>query len=164
MGCIRKLVSDLFGKRLKNLVESNFEQVEMNVAFETSKTIGSYFPFKDNVKKKESESYVVYKLACKVCNECYIGKTARILAHRMKEHGTVGSESACQKHVESDEGHYFDFRDVEIVDRAETDFKLKVKELLHILRQKPSLNTQLNSQSSYNIKTLIIRAYPSSKT
>ena len=154
----------MFGKRLKNLVESNFEQVEINVAFETSKTIGSYFPFKDNVKKKESESYVVYKLACKVCNECYIGKTARILAHRMKEHGTVGSESACQKHVESNEGHYFDFNDVEIVDRAETDFKLKVKELLHILRQKPSLNTQLNSQSSYNIKTLIIRAYPSSKT
>jgi len=33
-------------------------------------------------------------------------------------------------------------------------------ELLHILKRKPELNKQLNSQSNYDIKTLIIAAYP----
>jgi hypothetical protein len=44
--------------------------------------------------------------------------------------------------------------------KASTDFKLRMKELLHILKRKPELNKQLNSQSNYDIKTLIIAAYP----
>ena len=39
-------------------------------------------------------------------------------------------------------------------------FKLRMKELLHILKEQPELNKQLNSQSDYEIKTLIIQAYP----
>jgi hypothetical protein len=35
-----------------------------------------------------------------------------------------------------------------------------MKELLHILKEQPELNQQLNSQSDYKIKTLIIQAYP----
>ena len=34
-----------------------------------------------------------------------------------------------------------------------------MKELLHILQEKPELNKQLNSQSDYELKTLIIQAY-----
>jgi hypothetical protein len=40
------------------------------------------------------------------------------------------------------------------------DFKLRTKELLHILKRKPKLNKQLNSQSNFDIKTLISAAYP----
>jgi hypothetical protein len=35
-----------------------------------------------------------------------------------------------------------------------------MKELLHILKEQPELNKQLNSQSNYEIKILIIQAYP----
>jgi hypothetical protein len=48
----------------------------------------------------------------------------------------------------------------QIIDKASTDFKLRMKELLHILKRKPELNKQLNSQSNYDIKTLIFAAYP----
>ena len=41
-----------------------------------------------------------------------------------------------------------------------TDYKLRCKELLHILEQDPTLNKQLGSQSSYDIKTIIIKAHP----
>ena len=34
-----------------------------------------------------------------------------------------------------------------------------MKELLHILIEQPELNKQLNSQSDYEIKTLIFQAY-----
>jgi hypothetical protein len=56
-----------------------------------------------------------------------------------------------------------DYENIEIIDKASTDFKLRMirdKELLHILKRKPELNKQLNSQSNYDIKTLIIAAYP----
>jgi hypothetical protein len=35
-----------------------------------------------------------------------------------------------------------------------------MKELLDILKEQPELKKQLNSQSGYEIKTLIIQAYP----
>jgi hypothetical protein len=36
-------------------------------------------------KKKTSQSLVVYKINCKTCNVDYIGKTERILVHRLKK-------------------------------------------------------------------------------
>ena len=50
---------------------------------------------------------------------------------------------------------------IQVIDRASSNFKLRMKELLHILKEQPELNKQLNSQSDYEIKTLIIiQAYP----
>ncbi len=48
---------------------------------------------------------------------------------------------------------------IEFVDRANNNMKLQIKELLHILKQKPSLNKHLNSQSNFDIKTIIVKAY-----
>jgi hypothetical protein len=70
--------------RLKSLVEESFSQVDFNVAFKSPKTIDSLFPFKDQIKEKTSQSLVVYKINRKTCNVDYIGKTERILVHRLK--------------------------------------------------------------------------------
>ena len=72
-----------FGIRLKKLVKVNYPQVEFNVAFKAPKTIGELFPFKDNVKNTEDKSLVVYKIKCKECGAEYIGKTERMLCHRI---------------------------------------------------------------------------------
>ncbi len=53
-----------------------------------------------------------------------------------------------------------DYDNVEIIDHADNATKLDVKELLHILKTKPEINRQLGSQSSYEIKTILIQAYP----
>ena len=66
------------------------------------------FPSADQIKEKTSQSLVVYKINCKTCNVDYIGKTEKILVHRLKENQTQ----------------------------------------------------QLNSQSDYVIKTVIIQACP----
>ena len=52
-----------------------------------------------------------------------------------------------------------DYENIQVIDRASSNFKLRMKELLHILKEQPELNKQLNSQSDYEIKTLIIQAY-----
>jgi len=48
---------------------------------------------------------------------------------------------------------------IEVIDRASSDFKLRMKELLHIFKSKPTLNKQMNAQSKKEIKTLIIQEY-----
>ncbi|CAF0999626.1 unnamed protein product [Brachionus calyciflorus] len=148
---------EYFARRLKKLVVSNFTLVNFNVAYQTPKTISIHFPFKDNIKKNEDKSLVVYNIKCKNCEANYIGKCKRILSYRISEH-KKSSESSCCQH-ESSTGHTMDYDNIEIIDKAGTDMKLRIKELLHILKRKPSLNKQLNSQSNYEIKTLIIQAY-----
>jgi len=147
-----------FSFRLKNLVDSNFNDLDFNVAFKTPRTIGNLFPYKDRIQHNEEKSMLVYKIACKNCEATYIGKTARILSHRINEH-KLGSSSACRQHIQAHPDHCMDYENIEIIDTADNDLKLRIKELLHILKKKPSLNKQLNSQSDFDIKTLIIQAY-----
>jgi hypothetical protein len=94
-------VREDFAVRIKSLVEESYSQVDFNVAFKSPKTIGSLFTFKDQTKV----SLVVYvKINCKTCNVDYIGKTERILVHRLKEHQKkkkqTTNKSACYEHIE----------------------------------------------------------------
>ncbi len=91
-----------------------------------------------------------------------IGKTERILIYRISEHSNKNN-SACYKHTIDNKGHQMDYDNIKPSDRARNDFKLRMKELLHILKTKPELNKQLNSQSQYEIKTMIITAYEQHK-
>ncbi len=59
-----------------------------NVAFKTPRTIGHLFPYKDRIQHNEEKSMLVYKkftFTCKNCESTYIGKTARIRSHSIKE-------------------------------------------------------------------------------
>ena len=133
-----------FPKRLTELVSvrrlPNYPQVEFNVAFKTPSQVDRYFPFKDNVKRVEHRSMVVYKIKCsnENCGATYIGKTCRILGHRLSEHRKQSS-SACHQH-DQQQGHRMAYDEVEVIDKAESNQKLEIKELLHIIREKPSLN------------------------
>jgi len=148
-----------FAIRLKNLVTNNFADLDFNVAFQTPRTVGHLFPFKDRVQLTEEKSLVIYKINCKDCDATYIGKTIRILMHRVNEH-KLGSSSACRQHMQANPSHTMDYDNIEVIDQAANDLKLRIKELLHILRRKPSLNKQLNAQSDFDIKTFLIQAYP----
>jgi predicted GIY-YIG superfamily endonuclease len=150
---------DEFASRYKKLVESNFEQVEFNVAFQAPMTIGKLFPFKDRIANTTDRSMVVYNIKCLNCEAEYIGETTRILRRRIAEHraNTASNKSACKEH-EVLTGHKMNYDGALILDSADTDKKLEVKEALHILKKKPSLNKQLNSQSDFALKLLTIKA------
>ena len=77
-----------FAKKLQHLVKEHYLQVDFNVAFKTPDEIGKHFPYKDNIGTNEGRSLVVYRIKCKQegCNASYIGKTERILQHRIDEH------------------------------------------------------------------------------
>jgi hypothetical protein len=156
--------AESFAKRLKGLVNTYYPQVDFNVAFKTPDEVGKHFPYKDSIKTRECRSSVIYKINCEHdgCGASYIGKTFRILCHRLKEHKTL-ADSACRQHELEHPGHHMGYDNVEIIDSSESNAKLLCKEFLHIVHRKPSLNKQHGVESKYNISnTLIIAAYSQS--
>ena len=84
---------------------------------------------------------VIYKIECKTCKQFYIGKSKRILQHRINEHNHPDKDSAIQSH-KSETGHEIDASDIVILDRANCEYKLLLKEPMNINKLKPELNVQ----------------------
>ena len=65
---------------------------------------------------KTSQSLVVYKINCKTCNVDFLGKTERILVHRLKEHQKkkqTTNKSACYEHIEENPTHEMDYENIQ---------------------------------------------------
>jgi hypothetical protein len=84
----------------------------------------------------------VYKIKWQERGAEYIRKTERMLCHRIKGH-QKNTNSVCYQHVEKNPGHQMDNENIEIIDKASTDFKLR----MNLPKRKPELNKQLNIQS-----------------
>ncbi len=100
------------------------------------------FKFKDNIKDIKYQSLAIYKIPCNTCGKCYIGKTMRILTHRINEHNNVNKESAIQTHKREFPSHNIDANNIRIIDKADNNYKLLLKEMMHISLEKPELNIQ----------------------
>ena len=136
-----------FKEKIEALVDKYYKDVEFRVMFTCPKTIGSLFVFKDKVPP-DLRSSIVYKIKCKSCNASYIGKTERCLIRRKGEHSTgkgAGENiSSCFKHSKQT-GHEMDYENIEVLDKANTHKKVLLKEMLHIQKEKPTLNVQKGS-------------------
>jgi hypothetical protein len=49
-----------------------------------------------------------------------------------------------------------DYKAIDVLNRASSDLKLRIKERLHIISEKPETNKQMGSQSSYELKTILV--------
>ena len=148
---------DKFAEKLTNLVKKNYPQIDLKVAFKAPNEIVKMFPFKVVVVSIISR--------CETCGQEYIGKTERILNHRINEHNNAKKDSAIQTHLLEHPTHIIDASNNEIIDKADNNFKLMLKEMLHISALKPQLNTQYavaykktnnKEMLSYQLKTKII--------
>ena len=146
-----------YGIRLKKFVESNFSDLELKVVFVAPKEMRNLFKFKDRITDKLKQSLVIYRFKCKDCDHSYIGKTERIMGNRFKEHikiPTVNTPNpnAPYKHSQM-YSHHIDYAGFELLDRADSNFKLCIKEKLYIIEKKPEMNTLCKNE--FDLKTLI---------
>ena len=93
---------------------------------------------------KSLKSFAVYKFVCPGYNACYIGETNRHLSTRIKEHLETGKKPHIFTHLVNNETCKALSTEncFEIVDFAATPFRLKLKEAMHVIWKKPSLNKQ----------------------
>ena len=88
---------------------------------------------------------VVYRYICPGCNTSYIGEKTCHLTTRIKEDLETDSKSHIFKHLHTKRicKELRDTECFEFIDSATSSYKLKLKEVMHITWEKPSLNKQV---------------------
>ena len=134
-----------FRVKLNRMVNTSFPKIDLIVAFRAPKTIGNLFSFKDKTPR-DLEYNIIYQLTCEECHERYIGKTTRNFCVRLEEHlrDNIRNESSVIKHMKSN--NHTMKSDWILLDKANNNQKLLLKEMLHINRSKPELNIQEQSE------------------
>ena len=139
-------MSSITQTKIKDLVSKYCKpDVKIRIIF-TTKRIGSYFGLKDTIGK-EMSSNVVYKFVCASCNACYIGETTKRYIDRAGEHLNTDKASAIYQHLRSSNACLGanSENSFSLLDKAPTQYQLKIKEALHIEKLKPVLNKQKKS-------------------
>ena len=134
-------------KSLKNILNC----CKLQIVFKNKTRLGNNFHFKDQIPK-DFTSGVVYKFQCGLCNESYYGECIRHLNVRIGEH--TGISPLTRKQVKPKNNsvadhlllcnHSGSYDDFSILTRDNSKFLLELKESLLILRDKPSLNTNMH--------------------
>ena len=135
-------------RKVRKLLKRYCSNLKIKLAF-------SSFKIKNLIRVKESvprslHSCVVYRFTCSGCNSVYVGQTCRHISTRIREHLGTDKNSHIFKHLQSsipckDAGYDSCFK---IIDTAKSYHHLKIKESMHILREKPNINKQVQH---YNI-------------
>ena len=112
----------------------------------TSNKISSYFSLKDAIPA-HTTPYVIYIFACASCNACYIGETTKQFIVRVNEHLYTDKTSAIYRHINTNPSckALSNCETFTIIDRASTDYQLRIKEAFHIQKLQPILNKQIKS-------------------
>ena len=79
------------------------------------------------------------------CAACYVGENTRHFNTRVREHLETDRASHIFKHLEGSKEcrSACSLDSFAIIDQASSRFTLKIKEALHILWEKPTLNAQV---------------------
>lgn len=137
---------------LRSFLRTAYPQINFMFAFRTVEKIGAKFHTKDRLPI-DLASNVIYQYTCHCCNAVYVGKTNRHFGVRRGEHSGISARTG-QKIVPDKNsaifihgkttGHQISTDDFKIIDRAENRFLTQIKEALHIVKDKPILNGQLD--------------------
>ena len=138
------LQSVIFGRKLKRLLNELY-CIDVKVVFSSFK-VKNYFSLKCHTPMPLMAN-VVYQFTClRDANSTYIGKTIQHLATRVREHTT--SPSAIKEHLSSCTTckDNYSCNSFKVIDSANGDFEVSIKEALHIKHKNPNLNKQLSTQ------------------
>ena len=107
--------------------------------------IKRYFSYKDPIRD-DLKSFLVYIFTCASCSSSYIGKTCRHFKTRIEDHIKKDNISHIFKYLHSTTACFDSYSSLsfKIIDKANSKFDLKIKEVLHINWIKPNLNAQQN--------------------
>ena len=134
--------SDFAKKKINKLISKFCNQnLQIRLVFNTCK-LKSYFSNKDRLPNMFT-SFVIYHFQCTGCNSAYVGRTHVHYDTRCEQHLKTDVNSSIYKHINAKQCcNKSDKSSFKIIDRANTDYELAIKEGMHINWLKPDLNTQ----------------------
>jgi len=128
--------------KIRKLCQTFCKKLDITISF-TSCKINSFMSTK-SCSPSYLQSLVVYYFKCGNCEIDYVGQTKRHCSIRIGEHLRTDKQSHIYKHLLSNEQckNKCDESSFEIIDQANNEYSLKLKEALHIKWRKPVLNAQ----------------------
>ena len=138
--------------KVNEMVKKYCKSINVKLIFTTCKTRDS-FSNKDRLIGFRYTTNVVYKYVCARCNASYVGETTRHLSVRIKEHYKYDKKSHVYKHIKASLNCEQACNDdcFSVLDRASTEYQLKIKEGMYIGWEQPTLNKQLYSYKMHLI-------------
>ena len=129
--------------KMKKICDKYKIKLNVKLAFQSFK-LSNMLSTKDKLSLK---SHVVYKFMCAGCNDCYVGYTTRHFSTRINEHLSSDKKSHVYKHLRNRITclHACNESSFSIIDYASTEYKLKIKEAMHIKWLRPVINKQKKS-------------------
>ena len=114
------------------------------LVFASSK-IKNYFSQKDPIPD-DLKSFLVYKFTCARRSSSYIGETCCHFKTRIEEDVKKDNKPHILKYLHSTTTCFDSYNSLsfKIIDKANSKFNLKIKEVSHINWRKPNLNAQQN--------------------
>ena len=90
------------------------------------------------------KSFVVYYYCCSSCEASYVGRTKRHFSVRVDEHLRTDKTSHIYQHINKNKECKANSNETsfKIIDKAATEYTLKIKESIHINWIKPTSNKQ----------------------
>ena len=90
------------------------------------------------------KSHVVYRFDCGACNDSYVGYTTRHYTTRIREHLFTDKKSHVYKHLHNNQlcQRSSNESNFSLIDAANTEYQLRIREAIHINWIKPVINKQ----------------------
>ena len=139
IGNLSHHIKNKFSKLCKEFCKESFNYKLVFTSFK----IKSYFSYKDPILD-DLKFFLVYKFICASFSSTNIGKTCRHFKTRIEEHSKKDNKSHIFKHLHSIVTCFESYNSLsfKIIDKANSNFDLKFKEVLHINCRKLILNEQ----------------------
>lgn len=148
----RGLVILPYAKGFSEKVANVLRSFSIKVAHKPIRTISNILKKPKDKIGKEASRGIVYKIRCKDCDCVYVGQPSRALNTPVKEHAkaiaTSEENSLLAKHHML-QSHEIDLENVEIIDRSPAWRQRLVLEAWHSVRDKNSINEQIELPSVY---------------
>ena len=142
--------------KLQQTLKGALSCCKLEIAFKCQTRLSNSFRYKDPIPK-DLISGVVYKFQCGLCNESYYGESNRHLDIRSGEH--IGVSPLTGKKFKPNNSAICDnllhcnflpsFDNFSALAHENKKYLLEIKESLLIMRDKPSLNRNINSVPLY---------------
>ena len=141
--------------KLQQALKGVLNCCKLEIIFKYQARLSNSFRYKDPIPK-DLISGLVYKFQCGLCNECYYGESIRHLDIRSGEH--IGVSPLTGKKVKLSHAicdHLLhcnflpSFHNFSVLAYENKKYLLEIKESLLIMRDKPSLNRNINSAPLY---------------
>ena len=136
-----------FSEKFNNIAR----QLDVRLSYHSLNKLNKIIKTHKDPLPNSSQSNVVYKIDCRDCDASYVGQTGRQLNTRIKEHKNHITRNNSSKSVITEHrlnhGHDFKWDNVKILDHEPFYHKRLLSEMLHIKRQKNSLNLQTDTDS-----------------